>query len=122
IRASMGGNRLGSSHSAPCQREFDAKKGAQHCNGVVAPQSSMTPNNVLGHADDPTRYAGVAGINKFPPSPEFLSCRRLDRTGIVVGIATGAFLVTVVTVAGVKCIVWMVLFEIGFECSVLICS
>ena len=76
----------------------------------------MTPNNVLGHAHDPTRDAGIAGINKFPPSPELVSRRRANFAGIVLAVATEGFFVTVVTLARVKCIIWVVLFDIGFEC------
>src|SRR6266566_1235233 len=102
VRASRRRNRLGSCHFAACQREFHAKKGAQHRDGVVAPQSSMTPNDVLWHPHDPIRYAGVAGIFKFPLPPEFLSRRRMDITRSVFPIATGVAFMTIVVLARVK--------------------
>src|SRR6476646_1473303 len=64
------GPRLGNSHHAACaKREFHSKERAKHRHRVVAPQSSVTPDNVFGHAHDPTRDAGIAGIFKLPLPP-----------------------------------------------------
>ena len=101
------------------QRELDTQKSAQHGDGIVAPQSSVTRNNVLGHAHDPTGDAGIAGIFKFPSSPDFLSCRWPEGIGIVLVVATEFFFVTVVMLAGVKCIIGVVIFHIGFKSPVM---
>src|SRR5205823_12208294 len=101
------------------QRKFHAKERAEHRNRVVAPQTSMTPDNVFRHAYDPTGHAGVAGILKFPLSPEFFSRRWMDVTGTVIPIATEAAFMTIVVLARVKGKIGMVLLDIGFECPVL---
>src|SRR5580704_4164361 len=88
--------------STLCQRELDTQKSAQHGDGIIAPQSSVTRNNVLGHAHDPTGDTGIAGEFKFPTAPEFLSCWRPNSIGLVLIVTTEFFFVTVVMLAGVK--------------------
>src|SRR5207237_10117 len=85
-----------------CRKTSDSKERAEHRNRVVAPQTSMTPDNVFRHAYDPTGHAGVAGILKFPLSPEFFSRRWMDVTGTVIPIATEAAFMTIVVLARVK--------------------
>src|SRR4030095_5918439 len=89
----------GSHHAARAQREFHAKERPQHRNRIVAPQSSVTPDNVFGHAHDPTGDAGITGVNKFPLPPEFFSCRWMNVAGTVFPIATEAAFMTIIALA-----------------------
>src|ERR1700720_3151558 len=77
--------------STVCQRELDTQKSAQHGDGIIAPQSSVTRNNVLGHAHDPAGDPGVSGEFKFPSPPDFLSCWRPDGVGLILIITTEFF-------------------------------
>src|SRR6266496_113074 len=120
IRGLGSGPRLGRSHYPPrAQREFHTKERAHHRNRVVAPQSSVAPDNVFGHAHDPTGDASVTGVFKFPPPPEFFSRRWMDLTGTVIPIAAEAAFMTIVALARVKRKIGMVLLDVGFESPVL---
>jgi hypothetical protein len=98
------------------------KRAANMSDGVIAPQSAVTPNYLLWYAHDPARYAGISGINKLPPPPNFPSCRWADFIGIIVTIAAEAIFVAIVMLARVKSIVWVVFLDIGFKSPVLISS
>src|SRR6476646_4660875 len=97
------GPRLGNSHHAACaKREFHSKERAKHGDRVVAPQSSVTPDNVFGHAHDPTRDSSVTGVFTLPLPPKFFSGRWMDLTGAVFPTAAEILFVTVVMFARVK--------------------
>src|SRR5262249_23021161 len=55
------------------QRKMHTVKRAKHRNGVVAPQSSMTPNNLLRHTYYPAGHMGIATVDKLPATPVFIS-------------------------------------------------
>ena len=97
------GPRLGNSHNAAwAKREFHSKERAKHSHRVVAPQSSVTPDNVFGHAHDPTRDAGIAGIFKLPLPPKFFSGRWMDSTWAVLPTAAEILFMAIVVLARVK--------------------
>src|SRR6476660_10586233 len=97
------GPRLGNSHNAAwAKREFHSKERAKHRHRVVAPQSSVTPDNVFGHAHDPTGDSSVTGVFKFPPPPEFFSRRWLNSTWAVLPVGTEILFMAIVVLARVK--------------------
>src|SRR5208337_5615084 len=98
---------------------MNAKKSSQHGDGVVAPQSAVTPNYLLWNAHDPERHAVIASINKLPPPPNFPSCRRTDFIGIIIAISAETIFMAVVMLVRIKLIVRMVFCEVGFERPVL---
>src|SRR4029453_8421561 len=95
-------------------------KSGEHGYRVVAPQSPVTPNDVLRYAHDPARHTGIAGVNKLPPAPVFLPRGRTRLIRIVIWTGTKWFFVTVVLLAGEKGSVAYVLPKVGLERSVLI--
>jgi hypothetical protein len=99
-----------------------AEKSAQHGDGVVAPESAVTPNNILWHPHNPAWHAGITRINESPPSPNFFSGRWPDLIGVIAAIAAETVFVAIVTFTGVKDLVLHVLPDIGFECPVLLRS
>src|SRR6476660_6253264 len=97
LRSLRSASGLGTGHLIwPGSRELDTQEGAQHRDGIVAPQSSVTRNNLLGHAHNPTGDTSVTGIFKLPSSPDFLSRRRPDGSRIVVVVMTEFCFVPVV--------------------------
>ena len=99
-----------------------AKKSTQHGDGVVAPESAVTPNDILGHPNNPAWYTGITRINELPPSPKFFPSRWPVFIGIIAAISAETVFVAIVTFAGIKDLVLNVLPDIGFECSVLLGS
>ena len=99
-----------------------AEKSAQHCYGVVAPQSAVTPNDILWHPNNPAWYAGISRINELPPPPNFFSARWSVLIGIIVAIAAETVFMAIVTFTGIKDLVSHVFLDIGFERPVLIGS
>src|SRR5437667_2009760 len=120
-RALRRSNRFRRRNLAADQREFDSKKRCQHRDGVVAPQSSVFPNNVLGDAHDPTGHASIAGVFKFPSSPA-LGRGWMDLTGSVIAVVTEGVAVRLGMLARVKCKIRVVFLEVGLEGRVLSCS
>src|SRR5271166_5426107 len=98
---------------------MNAKKSSQHGDGVVAPQSAVTPYYLLWQAHDPERHAVIASVNKLPLPPNFPSCRRTDFIGIIIAISAETIFMAVVMLACIKLIVRVVFCEIGFERPVL---
>src|SRR5262249_48574688 len=82
------------------QGKMHAVKGAKHRNRVIAPQSAVTPNDVLRHTYYPTRHMRISTVDKLPATPVFVAGRRTRLTGIVILAATELFLVTVILLAG----------------------
>src|SRR5262249_32739268 len=101
------------------QWKLDAEQSHQHGDGVVAPESAMSPDNVLGYTYDPTRDTGVAGIAKLPLPPILVAGRRAKRTGRVVAVATETFFVSVVVLARVKLKIGMIFPHVGFKGAIL---
>src|SRR5277367_1614052 len=93
-------------------------KSAEHGNGIVAPYSHVTPNNVLRNAHDPAGHPSISGIDKVPSPPKFSSRRRADHTGIIVGVVAEMVFMTIVPLARIKGIVLQVMSDIGFERSI----
>ena len=95
-------------------------KSAEHRYRVIAPQSSVTPNNLLGYAHDPAGHTRITGIHKLPTLPVFVSCGRARLIRIVIWTGTEWFFVTIILFAGEKGSAAHVLSNIGFEGPVLI--
>jgi hypothetical protein len=98
------------------------EKSAQHGDRVVAPQSAMTPNDILWHSNNPAWHPGITRINELPPPPNFFSGRWPNFIGIIGPIPAETVFVAIVTFTGVKDLVLHVLPDIGFECPVLLRS
>ena len=95
-------------------------KSAEHRHRIIAPQTSVTPYDVLRYAYDPAGHTCIASVDKLPTAPVFVSCRRARLIGIVLWTATELFFVTIVFFAGEKGSAAHVLSNIGFEGAVLI--
>src|SRR5215467_4787067 len=95
-------------------------KSAEHGYRVIAPQSAVTPNDLLRHAYDPARNMRIASVDKLPTAPVFLSSGRARLAGSVIGTTTELFFMTIVLFAGEKHSVTHVLPDIGFEGPVLV--
>src|SRR5215831_14651395 len=112
---------LGRDRSALCiQREMHAIKSAEHGYRVIAPQSAVTPNDLLGYAYNPARHMGIAAVDKLPALPVFISSWRARLIRVVIRAATELFFVTIVLFAGEKGSAAHVLPYIGLEGPVLI--
>jgi hypothetical protein len=120
VWSSRSETRLWRGHRASgCQRKMNAKKSSQHSDGIVAPQSAVTPIYLLRHAHDPERHAVITSINKLPPPPNFPSCRWADFIGIIIAISAETIFMAVVMLACIKLIVRVVFCEVGFKRPVL---
>src|SRR4029077_11407452 len=95
-------------------------KSAKHCYRVIAPQSSVTPDDFLRYAHDPAGHTRIAAVDKLPTTPVFISCGRARLIRIVIWTGTEWFFVTIVLFAGEKGSAAHVLSNIGFESPVLI--
>src|SRR4030095_11439898 len=95
-------------------------KSPEHRYRVIAPQSSVTPNDFLRYAHDPAGHTRIAAVNKLPTAPVFVSCGRACLIWIVVRTPTELFFVTIILFAGEKGSAVHVSSNIGFEGSVLI--
>src|SRR5262249_37073108 len=102
------------------QRKMHTVKSAEHGYRVIAPQSAVTPNDLLWHAYDPARDMCIASVDKLPASPIFVSSGRALLTWSVIGTATELFFVAVVLFAGEKGSAAQVSPYVGFEGPVLI--
>src|SRR6266436_8398016 len=69
------------------QGKMHTVKGAEHRYRVIAPQSSVTPNDVLRYTYDPARHTCIAAVDKFPTAPGFISSRRARLAWIVIRTA-----------------------------------
>lgn len=101
------------------QGKMHSVKSGEHRHRVIAPQSSVAPNNFLWHTDDPAGNVGIAGVDKLPALPVFLSSGRARLTWSVIWTVTKLFFMTIVPFAGEKSTAAHVLPKIGFEGSVL---
>src|SRR5215467_9578922 len=99
-----------------------AIKSAEHGYRIIAPQSTVAPNDVFRYAHDPAGHTSITGIDKLPALPVFVSGGRTRLPGIVIGTATKLFFVTVVLLAGKKSPTVHVLANVGFKGPVLICA
>ena len=79
----------------------------------------MTPNDFSRNAPEPARYPGISGINKLPPPPNLFSGAWANLIGVIRTIVAEAILVTIVVLARIKSVVWVVYFDIGFDSPVL---
>jgi len=114
-------NRLRRSGYTFCiQGKMYTVKSAEHRYRVIAPQSSVTPNDLLWYTHDPAGNTCIAAVDKLPTAPVFVSCGRTCLTGIVFRTLTELFFVTIVLFAGEKGSAVHVLSNIGFESPVLI--
>ncbi len=95
-------------------------KSAEHRYRVIAPQSSVTPNDLLRYAHYPAGHTRIAAVDKLPTLPVFVSCGRTRLIWIVIRTATELFFVTIILFAGEKGSAAHVLSNIGFEGPVLI--
>src|SRR5207253_9001001 len=102
------------------QEKMHTVKSAEHRYRVIAPQSSVTPNDLLRYAYNPTRHTRIASVDKLPTLPVFVSCGRARLIRIVIGTATELFFVTIILFAGEKGSAADVSPNIGFESPVLI--
>src|SRR4030095_11654913 len=96
-----------------------AVKSAKHRYRVIAPQSSVTPNDLLWYAYDPAGHTCITSVDKLPTAPVFVSCWRTRLIRIVIWTATELLFVTIVLLAGEKGSAQHVLSNIGFEGPVL---
>src|SRR6266496_175746 len=97
-----------------------AVQSAEHRHRVIAPQSTVTPNDLLWYAYNPAGHTRVASVDKLPTAPVFVSSGRARIIRIVIWTATELFFVTIVLFAGEKGPAAHVLPNIGFEGPVLI--
>src|SRR5215831_16748015 len=97
-----------------------AVKSTKHRNGIVAPQSAVTPDDVLRHSYYPTRHMRISTVNKLPATPVLVASARTGLIRIVIWTATELLFVAVVHFAGEKRSVVHVLTYISFEGPVLI--
>src|SRR6267378_2532756 len=95
-------------------------KSPEHRYRVIAPQSSVAPNDILRYAHDPAGHTRIAAVDKFPTAPVFISSRRARLVWIVIWTPTELFFVTIILFAGEKGSAAHVLSNIGFEGPVLI--
>jgi hypothetical protein len=98
------------------------EKGAQHGNRVVAPQSAVTPNDILWNPDNPAWDPGITRIDELPPPPNFFSGSWPNFIGTIGAIPAEFVFVSIVTFTGVERLILHVLSDIGFECLVLLRS
>src|SRR5262249_33220263 len=97
------------------QGKMHAVKRAEHGYRVVAPQSAMTPNDLLRHTYYPARHMGIATVDKLPLLPVLVATCRTRLIGIVIWTATELFFMTVVLFAREKDPTVHVLPDVGFE-------
>src|SRR4029077_165233 len=109
-----------SGHTFCVQGKMHTVKGAEHRYRVIAPQSSVTPNDVLWYAHDPAGHTCIASVDKLPTAPVFVSCRRARLIRIVLWTAAELFFVPIVLFAGEKDSAAHVLPNIGLEGPVFI--
>ena len=102
------------------QGKMHAVKSAEHRYRVIAPQSAVTPNDLLRYTHDPAGHTRIAGVYKLPTLPVFVSCGRACLIWIVLRTLTEWFFVTIILFAGEKGSAADVLSKIGFEGPVLI--
>src|SRR5947207_10047616 len=95
-------------------------KSAEHRYRVIAPQSSVTPNDLLRHSYDPAGHTSVAAVDKLPTLPVFVSCGTARHIGIILWTRTELFFVAIVLFAGEKGSGAHVSSNVGFEGQVLI--
>src|SRR5262249_42729637 len=95
-------------------------KGAEHGYGVVAPQSAVTPNDILRYAYYPAGHMRIATIDKLPSPPVLVASGRTRLIRIVIRAATELFFMTVVLFAGEKRSAMHVLPNVGFESPVFV--
>src|SRR5215472_10197104 len=89
--------------SAFCiQGKMHAVKSTEHRNGIVAPQSAVTPNDLLRHSYDPAGHMGISTVDKLPSTPVFVSSARTRLIRIVIWTATELVFVAIVRFAGEK--------------------
>src|SRR5215471_9241294 len=98
-----------------------AIESGEHRYRIVAPQSSVAPDDVFRHAHDPAGDTGIAGVDKLPSAPVFLPRGRPGLIRIVIRTMTKLFFVTVVFLARQKSSTLHVLSGVGFERPVLGC-
>src|SRR4029453_8027451 len=96
-----------------------AVQGTEHRHRVIAPQSTVTPNDFLRYAYDPAGDACIASVHKLPTLPVFVSCGRACLTWIVIGTMTELFFMTIVLLAGEKGAAAHILADVSFESPVL---
>ena len=112
---------LGRSCDTSCiQGKMHTVKSAEHGYRVIAPQSAVTPNDILRYAHDPARDVGVPAVDKLPSLPVLVSSGRACLIRVVVWAVTEFFFVTVVLFAREKGSAAQILTYIGFEGPVLI--
>src|SRR5258708_30305295 len=70
-------------------------KSPEHRYRVIAPQSSVAPNDVLRYAHNPAGHTRVAAVDKFPTAQVFVSCGRARLIRIVIRTPTEFFFVTI---------------------------
>ena len=58
------------------QGKMHTVKSTEHRYRVIAPQSAVTPNDLLRYAYDPAGHTRIAGVYKLPTLPVFVSCGR----------------------------------------------
>src|SRR6476660_6124921 len=95
-------------------------KGTEHRYRVIAPQSAVTPNDLLRYAHDPAWHTCIASVDKLPTLPVFVSCGRARVIRIVIWTPTELFFVTIILFAGEKGSAVRVLSKIRFEGTVLV--
>src|SRR6476660_2642908 len=95
-------------------------KCAEHRYRVIAPQSAVTPNDLLRYTHDPAGHTRVAAVDKLPTLPVFVSCGRACVIWIVFRTLAELFFVTIILFAGEKGSAAHVLTNIRFERPVLI--
>jgi len=79
----------------------------------------VLPDNVFWHTHDPTGHVSIAGIDELPASPDLSTRGWTSFIRIIVTIAAEVIFVTIVTLARIKRIVWVILQNIRLECPVL---
>src|ERR1700751_1169992 len=103
VRSLGNTNRLRRSRSTfRVQGKMHTVKSAEHRYRVIAPQSSVTPNDFLRYAHDPAWHTCIAAVNKLPTLPVFVSRGRPRVIRIVIWTATELFFVTIILFAGEK--------------------
>src|SRR5262245_7994458 len=66
------------------QGKMHTVKSAEHGYRVVAPQSAMTPNDLLRHTYYPAGHMGIATVDKLPSLPVLIATRRTRLIRIVI--------------------------------------
>src|SRR5262245_10099572 len=95
-------------------------KSTEHGYRVIAPQSAVTPNDLLRDAYDPAWHMGISTVDKLPSLPVLIATRRTRLIRIVIRTATELFFVAIVRFAGEKRSAVQVLPNVRFEGPVFI--